>query len=498
MGKAWVEMVHRYFALAVGVLIVVLMALAWRSWLRDRSRPAGLATVVFLWVCLQGAFGAWTVTQKLQPAFVTAHLLGGIALLALLVWLSLRESRSPPDAHAASLRGVGGLALIVLFVADRAGWVGEFELCGHGLSRPTAVPGLLGASGHGLCEWIHPLAQSGMTGGADASPIPFQALVAIHWTHRTFAVVALLTLARLAWCARAGPSTRRAGVWLAALLVLQMATGMSNVIFEWPLLLAVMHNGGAAALVAVVVTLNYRAGNHKCIRSARSSRGLRQVPQGKLRRRQKLVSSPSPAFNACKLRHIEPTPKRLPHLARQFWSLTKPRVTQLALFCAVIGMFLSTPELPSLWLVAMATLGIWLLAGAAFAVNSIIERHIDARMARTRARPLARGEITPLQAIVFSGLMGGAGMWVLYTQVNGLTMWLTFATFVGYAVIYTVLLKPHTPAEHRDWRHERGDAAGTWMGGGDRDGTGPGMVAGVDHFCLDSAALLGARVVSAR
>jgi len=135
----------------------------------------------------------------------------------------------------------------------------------------------------------------------------------------------------------------------------------------------------------------------------------------------------------------------LPHFARQFWLLTKPRVTQLALFCAMIGMFLSTPELPSLWLVAKATLGIWLLAGAAFAVNSIIERHIDARMARTRARPLARGEITPLQAIVFSGLIGGAGMWVLYTQVNGLTMWLTFATFVGYAVIYTVLLKPYTP-----------------------------------------------------
>jgi protoheme IX farnesyltransferase len=135
----------------------------------------------------------------------------------------------------------------------------------------------------------------------------------------------------------------------------------------------------------------------------------------------------------------------LPHFARQFWLLTKPRVTQLALFCAIIGMFLSTPELPSLWLVAKATIGIWLLAGAAFAVNSIIERHIDAKMARTRARPLVRGEITPLQAMVFSGLIGGAGMWVLYTQVNGLTMCLTFATFVGYAVIYTVLLKPYTP-----------------------------------------------------
>ncbi len=135
----------------------------------------------------------------------------------------------------------------------------------------------------------------------------------------------------------------------------------------------------------------------------------------------------------------------LPHLARQYWLLTKPRVTQLALFCAVIGMFLSTSELPSLALVAKATVGIWLLAGAAFAVNSMIERHIDARMARTRMRPLARGEITLPQAIVFSGVIGGAGMWVLYALVNPLTMWLTFATFVGYAVVYTVLLKPYTP-----------------------------------------------------
>jgi len=133
------------------------------------------------------------------------------------------------------------------------------------------------------------------------------------------------------------------------------------------------------------------------------------------------------------------------HLARQYWLLTKPRVTQLAIFCAVIGMFLSSRELPSLVAVAVATIGIWLLAGAAFAVNSIIERQIDAKMARTRMRPVARGEITPLQAIVFSGVIGGLGMWVLYTQVNALTMWLTFATFVGYAVIYTVLLKPNTP-----------------------------------------------------
>jgi protoheme IX farnesyltransferase len=139
------------------------------------------------------------------------------------------------------------------------------------------------------------------------------------------------------------------------------------------------------------------------------------------------------------------TQRSLGHIASQYWALTKPRVTQLAIFCAVIGMFLATSELPSARTVAMATLGIWLLAGAAFAVNSLIERHIDARMARTRMRPLPHGDLTPLQALAFSGVIGGAGMWVLHTQVNPLTMWLTFATFVGYAVVYTVLLKPYTP-----------------------------------------------------
>jgi len=129
----------------------------------------------------------------------------------------------------------------------------------------------------------------------------------------------------------------------------------------------------------------------------------------------------------------------------QYYTLTKPRVTQLAVFCAVIGMFLATPGLPPWNLVIAATIGIWLLAGAAFAVNCLVEREVDARMARTARRASASGELTPLQTLVFSGLIGGAGMWVLYVFVNPLTMWLTFATFVGYAVIYTIILKPATP-----------------------------------------------------
>ncbi len=129
----------------------------------------------------------------------------------------------------------------------------------------------------------------------------------------------------------------------------------------------------------------------------------------------------------------------------QYWALTKPRVTQLAVFCAVIGMFLATPGLPDWHILVAATVGIWLLAGAAFAVNCLVEREIDSRMARTARRPMARGEITVPQTLAFSGTIGGIGMWVLYNLVNPLTMWLTFATFVGYAVIYTIVLKPATP-----------------------------------------------------
>ena len=129
----------------------------------------------------------------------------------------------------------------------------------------------------------------------------------------------------------------------------------------------------------------------------------------------------------------------------QYWALTKPRVTQLAVFCAIIGMFLATDGFPGWKVLIAGTIGIWLLAGAAFAVNCLVEAEIDARMARTARRATAMGELTRTQTVIFSTLIGGLGMLVLYTQVNPLTMWLTFVTFVGYAVIYTMILKPATP-----------------------------------------------------
>jgi len=137
--------------------------------------------------------------------------------------------------------------------------------------------------------------------------------------------------------------------------------------------------------------------------------------------------------------------RSLPSRVRQFYVLTKPRVVQLIVFCAVIGMLLASPGLPDWRVATAATAGIWLVAAAAAVFNCLIEQQIDSRMARTAWRPSAKGELTTLQSLVFSALLCGAGSALLHAVVNPLTMWLTLATFVGYAIIYTVVLKPMTP-----------------------------------------------------
>jgi protoheme IX farnesyltransferase len=130
---------------------------------------------------------------------------------------------------------------------------------------------------------------------------------------------------------------------------------------------------------------------------------------------------------------------------RQFLALTKPRVVSLIVFVAMIGMFLAVPGLPPVVPAVFGTIGIALVAGSAAAINCLVEQKIDAMMARTRRRPLPAGEISSLSTLVFATLVGGLGLFLLFHFVNPLTMWLTLATFVGYAVVYTVLLKPATP-----------------------------------------------------
>lgn len=259
MTKAWIEMLHRYFAMAVGFLIIVLAALAWRRWRREPDRSPLLAMIALAAVCLQGAFGALTVTMKLQPVIVTLHLLGGVGLLALLTWLALREGapvRVDRGSDAARPLAVIVTLLLVVQIA-LGGWVStnyavlacpDFPTC-HGRLMPSDMDF---AAGFTLWRDL------GMT--ADGAPIPFQALVAIHWTHRMFAYLLLAALGLLCWRLWRIEGLGRLTRTLAAVSALQFLTGLSNVVLEWPLLLAVLHNGGAAALLALLVAINYRLG----------------------------------------------------------------------------------------------------------------------------------------------------------------------------------------------------------------------------------------------
>ena len=142
---------------------------------------------------------------------------------------------------------------------------------------------------------------------------------------------------------------------------------------------------------------------------------------------------------------VQALPAGFAHRLRAFYSLTKPRVVSLIVFTAVIGMLLATPGMVAPGVLAAATAGIALVAGAAAAINCLVEQKIDAVMRRTSWRPLPRGELGSRETLVFAALVGGAGLWLLGYFVNALTMWLTLGTFVGYAVVYTVVLKPATP-----------------------------------------------------
>lgn len=257
MTKAWIEMLHRYFAMAVGFLIIVLTVLAWQRWRHAPGESPWLATFTLAAVCVQGAFGAFTVTMKLQPAIVTAHLLGGVGLLALLVWLALRQAGQPAaEPSAATPRTLAALAAVLLVIQIAlGGWVStnyavlacpDFPLC-HGRIAPPDMDFALG-----FTLWR----DLGMT--ADGTPIPFQALVAIHWLHRSFAYLVFALLGFLSWRLWRSEGLTTLARALAAVLALQFLTGLSNVVLAWPLVLALAHNGGAAVLAALLVTINYR------------------------------------------------------------------------------------------------------------------------------------------------------------------------------------------------------------------------------------------------
>lgn len=265
-GKAWIEMVHRYLATGVGFLILVLAVATWIARRRQRLAPSTGAgqdaatlsawwpAATLVWVCLQGAFGAMTVTWKLFPVIVTLHLLGAVVLLALLCIQAVRyrqaaaQRRPTPVSPGLWLLLLATAALLLLQIA-LGGWVStnyavlactQFPTCQDSWWPPMNFA-------EGFEVWRH----LGVTG--EGVPLDFAALTAIHYVHRLMAYLVFAALGVLAWRLHAHPTLRPQARWLAGLALLQLATGLGNVLLGWPLAAAVLHTGGAAAM-AVVLT----------------------------------------------------------------------------------------------------------------------------------------------------------------------------------------------------------------------------------------------------
>jgi heme a synthase len=269
-SKAWIEMVHRYLATGVGVLILTLAVGTWVLRRRGAAVSPWWPGVTLAWVCLQGALGALTVTMKLFPAVVTLHLLAGIVLLALLcrqavAYRHAQQGRGPANV-APSLRALllAVTALLWLQIA-LGGWVST----NYAVLACTDFPACQGSwwpamdFSHGFQLWR----DLGMT--AQGEPIGFSALTAIHYAHRLVAYVVLVALAVLAWELRSCEGLGRHAKLLGGLLVLQLATGVANVLLEWPLLIAVAHTGGAAALV---LALTWAMGESRAAKVPQPSR----------------------------------------------------------------------------------------------------------------------------------------------------------------------------------------------------------------------------------
>ena len=259
--KAWIEMIHRYLAMTVGVLIIAIMVVAWRRWIKSARQlnnfaPA-LPTGLFFLVCLQGAFGAWTVTMKLQPIIVTIHLFLGLTMLGLLVILSARHSihaAVSAGARALFTPALLGLCLLAMQII-LGGWVStnyavlactDFPLC-HGMLIPPMD------FEHSFTLWR----ELGKTSAGDLLPV--EALTAIHWVHRNFAFVVIAYIAWLALKAYKIKGLRNTGKWILIALAAQFASGVSTIFLSWPILIAVMHSSGAALLVLLLVLLIYKS-----------------------------------------------------------------------------------------------------------------------------------------------------------------------------------------------------------------------------------------------
>lgn len=256
--KAWKEMVHRYIASFLGLLLIAIAAMAWKQRQILQQSPL-LATVLVGVVCLQGAFGAWTVTMLLKPAIVTGHLIGGMTILALLTWLLLRQgSPAKPVSPPKDQRGLIALARLALAVLAVQIVLGGWVSTNYAAVVCTDFPTCQGSFWPDMefRHAFHAIRELGET--PEGTMLNISSLTAIHFVHRLGALVVTLVLGSLAVALWRHAGTQLLAMAVVGVLTLQIAMGIGNVLFQLPLWLAVLHNGGAALLLMTLVLVNYR------------------------------------------------------------------------------------------------------------------------------------------------------------------------------------------------------------------------------------------------
>lgn len=405
--KTWPEMVHRYLATTLGVLVLAMAGMA--VFYRKQGLPVKLPLLLLGFVVLQGLFGMWTVTLKLWPQVVTTHLLGGFIVFNVLLVLSFRLAKWKPtlainENQRRNLKRWAGVGLaIVVMQIILGGWTTsnyaavacpDFPTCQYQWIPETDV-----SQAFNVMQQIGPNYSGGTMDNA--------ARVTIHLSHRIGALLTTLALLVLiVKLHRAGMHSAARGV--TTMLAAQILLGVSNVVFHFPIAIAVAHNIGGALLAATMVSLLY---------------GLSTATLG-----EKTQMAPSWIS-----------------VWQDYLELTKPVVVLLMLVTAFVGMVLASAGMPSVQVVFLGLLGIALCSAASATVNHVVDQRIDSQMSRTEARPVARGRVSNTQALVFAAITGTSGLGVLFVGINALTAWLTLASSIGYAVIYSMYLKRATP-----------------------------------------------------
>lgn len=442
-SKAWAEMTHRYIAGSLGLLILFLAL--WATYRRQRGQqPLIIPWILVGLVCFQALLGKWTVTLLLLPLVVMGHLLGGMTILACLWWLGLRcllrpdvkETTRTTEIFYRKVLPWAILSLAIVFVQIAlGGWTGANYAA-------LACPDFPYCQGKWLPTWdfsaamnfFHPVGIN-YEGGVLNSV----ARMTINTLHRLGAVVTGLAIFILGvTCISQRHSSRLHGLGLLLMVILitQMTLGIMNITHLLPLPVAVLHNAFGALLLISTLTVCYELS-----RTLRRDYHAKQAQPDTLYPAHNVYTVATAAASDTTSATLDITNAAT---WRDYVELTKPRVVALMLLTALVGMQLASADFVGYRIILAGLFGIACAAAAAAAINHSVDRMIDSKMTRTKSRPVVIGKIQPQHAFIFAGILTVISMITLCVFVNVLTAVLTFCTLIGYAFVYTSLLKPLT------------------------------------------------------